>query len=288
MKSDAGVQVNGRRAWYGTGGTAWRVGQPLLVFVHGAGQDHTVWSLQARSFGRQGWNTAAVDLPGHGRTEDDPKLESIEAYASWLAGFIGEIAQTAEQPVVVAGHSMGSCVAVNFAAARPEALVGLALLGAGESTPVNQRLLDDTLARPERAHRFITAFGHGRNAHFGGAENPGLWNIGATIALLERAAPEVLHRDFNACNDWAGGVVAGEIRCPTMVISAAADRMTPPRAGQSLAEAIVGARFEVLPGAGHMMMAEAPDAVTRTLAGFLASLTLERMVDQGRQPGAEQ
>ena len=38
-----------------------------VVFIHGAGMDHTVWTMFARHFARHGRNVIAVDLPGHGR-----------------------------------------------------------------------------------------------------------------------------------------------------------------------------------------------------------------------------
>jgi pimeloyl-ACP methyl ester carboxylesterase len=46
--------------------------------------------------------------------------------------------------------------------------------------------------------------------------------------------------------------------------------MTPLRAGKALADAIPGARLEVLPGAGHMIPTEAPRALLKLLRGFLA------------------
>ena len=52
--------------------------KPSLVFIHGAGFDHSVWTLYARHFSRHDWNVIALDLPGHGRS-DGPVLESIEA-----------------------------------------------------------------------------------------------------------------------------------------------------------------------------------------------------------------
>ena len=41
--------------------------KPAIVFVHGAGLDHSWWGLQSRYFGYHGWNVLACDLPGHGR-----------------------------------------------------------------------------------------------------------------------------------------------------------------------------------------------------------------------------
>ena len=134
--------------------------------------------------------------------------------------------------------------------------------------PVNDKLLDDTLNQPLDAHRFITAFGYGRGAHFGGAEAPGIWLLGSARALLEHCEPAVLHRDFAACNEWSA---AGEIDCEALVISGAADRMTPSKSGRALAQRLE-ARFELVPDCGHMLMAESPGRVTRILRSFLDPL----------------
>ena len=53
-----------------------------VLFLHGTGQDHTIWVLPTRYFARHDRNVLAVDLPGHGRSGGKP-LESIEAMADW-------------------------------------------------------------------------------------------------------------------------------------------------------------------------------------------------------------
>ena len=47
--------------------------------------------------------------------------------------------------------------------------------------------------------------------------------------------------------------------------------MTPPKIGRALAEKIAGSHTVVIPGSGHMMMSEAPDAVLDALIGFFKS-----------------
>jgi pimeloyl-ACP methyl ester carboxylesterase len=264
------VSVKGKAVAYGTGGVAWRGAQPLLVFLHGAGGDHTVWALQARALAQHGWNVAAPDLPGHGRSADAPGLHSIEAHADWAAAFASALAPG--QPAAWIGHSMGACLALTLAARHPAQCAALALVGAGETMRVNPELLDDTLHHKERADAFVAAFGHGKGAHFGGAAAPGIWMIGATRALLARCAPAALHRDFAACNAWEGAPLTARVRCPVLVVSGDADRMTPPKAGQALAKAIPGARYQLLSGAGHMMMLETPGALTGALRAFFDPL----------------
>jgi pimeloyl-ACP methyl ester carboxylesterase len=263
------TQAGVGRLAFGTGGVAWVPGQPLLLMLHGAGGDHTVWALQARAMARHGWNVAAPDLPGHGGTADDPALASIEALADWCARWQDLL----RVPVAaVAGHSMGACIALTLAARHPGRVSALALLGAGESMRVNPELLDDSLNHKERADAFVASYGHGRGAHFGGAAVPGIWMLGATRALLERCPPAVLHRDFAACNAWEGDALAAKLRCPVLVLAGEADRMSPPKSGQTLASKIAGARFEVLPGTGHMLMAENPGGVTAALRRFFDPL----------------
>lgn len=270
------LEIQGRTAYCGTGGSVWQEGLPLALLLHGAGSDHTVWALQARSLAQHGWNVAAPDLPGHGASEDLDGIRTIADYAAWTADFAGAAAERAgSRELAIVGHSMGACIAVDVAARLDGRASRLALLGAGETLRVNPGLLADTLKRPLDAHRFIAAFGHGSGAHFGGAESPGLWMLGSTMALLDRCEPEVLHRDFAACNEWEGSESAPDVACPTLVVAGAKDRMTPPRAGRALADRIRGsdggAGFVTVADAGHMLMAEAPGAVTRCLRGFLGA-----------------
>ena len=262
----AEIQVDGHRVWYSTGGADWSPGRPLVILLHGAGGDHTVWALQSRALAQHGWNVAAADLPGHGRSEDQSGLDSVEALAAWTGRLIESLG---EVKAMLSGHSMGACIALTLAAREPERISALTLLGAGAAMPVSEALLHDTRDRPERAQAFITAYAHGRPSHFGGMDSPGIWLLGAGQALLERCPAPVLHRDFAMCGAWNGAPFAIQVRCPTLVLSGELDRMVPAKAGRDLAELIGGARFETISGTGHMMMGEAPGAVTRALRSFL-------------------
>ena len=50
-----------------------------------------------------------------------------------------------------------------------------------------------------------------------------------------------------------------EIAAPTLVLAGEIDILTPPRLGRATAEAIPGARFEVMPGEAHQPFQEVPD-----------------------------
>src|SRR4051812_2207078 len=106
------LQVAGRAVYASTGGQAFAADRPSVVFIHGAGMDHTVWALQTRWFAHHGRNVLAIDLPGHGRSAG-PSLRSIGEMADLVVGMIEAIG--AERAALV-GHSMGALVALKAAA----------------------------------------------------------------------------------------------------------------------------------------------------------------------------
>ena len=77
------LKVDGKQVYAATGGRTFDAGKPAIVFLHGAGLDHTVWQLPARSFAWHGHSVLAPDLPGHGRSEG-PALGSVADMAAWV------------------------------------------------------------------------------------------------------------------------------------------------------------------------------------------------------------
>jgi pimeloyl-ACP methyl ester carboxylesterase len=240
--------------------------RPTILFVHGAGMDHSVWSLQTRHFAYRGWNALAVDLPGHGRSGGEP-CGSIAALADWL----GSLIRVLDAPVVtLVGHSMGALIGLELAA-RPHAPVGgLALLGAATRMPVHPDLLAAAAGPGPRAADMICDWGFGPAGHLGGHGAPGSWMMGHARRLLEDATGPVLRTDLAACGAYEDGLAAAaKVRCPTLILAGELDRMAPARQGARLAEAIEDASFIALPLAGHMLMIEQPDATLDALVEFV-------------------
>jgi len=90
------------------------------------------------------------------------------------------------------------------------------------------------------------------------------------MRLLERTRAGVLHADLVACQRYAGGLAAAaKVQCPALLLLGTRDQMAPARDAAPLAQALHDARTVSLPGIGHAMMTEAPDAVLDALRGFL-------------------
>jgi len=258
------IRLDGRTAFAATGGRPFDPTLPAVVFIHGSGLDHSVWALHSRWFAYHGRTVLALDLPGHGRS-DGETLPTIAAMADWVAAVIAAagLAQAA-----LVGHSMGALVALEAAARHPKRVRALGLVGAAAAIPVHPDLLAASAANDHAAIDMVAIWGHGQHAGLGGSRAPGLWMLGGAIRVLERAKPGVLGTDLAACDSYRDGTqAAAKVTQPTALVLGERDLMTPLKAGRALAALIPSSRTVTLPGAGHMLMAEHPDAVLKALAG---------------------
>lgn len=242
--------------------------KPTLLFIHGAGLEHSWFGLQSRYFGYHGWNVLAVDLPGHGRSEGPP-IPSVAEMADWVFALLDSV--PIEKAAAV-GHSMGSLIALECAARHPQRIERIALIGSAYPMKVAGAFLDAAKNNDYSAYDMHTIWGHAPRAALGANPNPGMWMYGDTQARLERLAPGVLHNDLKACNDYAAGLAsAAKVKCPALFILGKRDAMTPLKGSLKLAESIAHSTSVIIDFSGHSLMAEAPDATLDALIEFLAA-----------------
>ena len=235
--------------------------KPTMVFVHGAGLDHSWFGLQSRYFGYHGWNVLAVDLPGHGRSAGPP-IATIAGMAEWLFLFLKS--NHIEKAAII-GHSMGALVALECAARQPDRVDRIALIGVAYPMKVGAAFLDAARRDHHDAFDMETIWGHAPRVPLGGNPNPGMWMYGDTLARLRRLAPGVLYNDLKACNDYE---LKGEVKCPALFILGRRDMMTPPKLAAELQKRLSSETVVIEPS-GHSLMAEAPDATLDALIKFL-------------------
>jgi len=261
------LAVDGRQAFAYTAAHALDRARPTVVFVHGAGLDHSHFGLQSRYFGYHGKNVLALDFPAHGRSAGAP-LPAVPEMADWVLRLL-DAAQLDKASVV--GHSMGSLVALECAARHPARIERIALLAACYPMKVTEAFLQAAKENRRDAHDMLNIWGHASRVALGGNPNPGTWMYGDTLARLARLAPGVLYNDLLACHTYAGGeVAAAKVKCPVLFVLARRDQMTPMRAGLEFAKLLPQAKTVQLGAAGHSVMTEDPDATLEALATFLA------------------
>lgn len=262
------VDVHGKKAYCYTGGKTFDPSRPAIVFIHGAQNDHSVWALQSRYFAHHGFAVLAPDLPGHGRS-DGPALRRVEDMAAWLLALLDA---AGVQQALLAGHSMGSLIALEACRQQPGRVSALALLGTTFPMKVSDALLETARSNEQGAIDMVNIFSHARAS----SPVPGAWVMGAARRLMQRMSAlnpqQLFYTDFAACNDYANGAAAAEAaKCPVLFVFGSKDVMTPPRSTTLLTSAIAHGKI-VTVDAGHAMMAEQPDAVLDALYGFATAI----------------
>jgi len=268
-------QLNGQDAYAYTGGKPFDAALPTIVFIHGAQNDHSVWGLQSRWFAHHGYGVLAVDLPGHGRS-GGAALASVGAMADWLLAVLDA---AGVRRALLAGHSMGSLVALEASLRAPDRVRGLAMLGTTYPMKVSDSLLATSRDDEDAAIDMVNIWSHSSIAHKPSSPGPGFSVLGGSRRLMQRMSainPDALfHTDFAACNAYANGeAAANAVRCPAVFIFGAKDMMTPPRSTKTLTGAIAHGKV-VTVDAGHSLMAEQPDAVLDALIAFAGRLEKE-------------
>src|SRR5919201_354507 len=256
------LSINGVDTFVATGGRPFDPSLPALVMLHGAGFDHSTWALHSRWFAHHGYSVLPPDLPAHGRSSGKA-LPTIADMADWTAALLD--AAGAPKAKLV-GHSMGSLISLETAARHPDKVSALSLIGTAATMTVGPDLLKAAEANSQDANDMVSIWGLGFNAELGGSLAPGLWMHGGAQAVLRACEPGVLFRDLSACNAYANALnAAASVKVPTTLILGERDMMTPAKAGKALAAAIPHAKTVVVPGAGHMIMAERPDELLAAL-----------------------
>jgi pimeloyl-ACP methyl ester carboxylesterase len=256
------INVNGSEVFAATGGKDFDASKPMVIFIHGAGFDHSTWALYTRWHAHNGYSVLAPDLPGHGLSGGTP-LTSVADMADWVAALID--AGGAKKARLV-GHSLGSLIAIETAARHPDKVTSLGLIAAATAMPVTDALLSAAKANSPDAISMMSIWGFGHRAGMGGSLSPGNWMMGKGVRVLEAAKPGVLFADLSASNAYDATEAAKKITAPAIIVLAERDLMTPAKNGKALAALMPNAKTIVLPGAGHMLPAERPDDVLKAIA----------------------
>jgi pimeloyl-ACP methyl ester carboxylesterase len=231
-----------------------------IVLVHGSGADHRHWPEELLEL--PGYNVYFLDLPGHGRSIGQGR-DRMDAYADVVADFINE---RGLQRVTLGGHSLGSAIVQVLALRHPIWLEAIVLVGAGARLKVLPALLEQLATDFPAAVELICQ-------NLLGPEAP--------PALVEAERQRYLatdwrliHTDLLACNQFDVMERLGEISVPTLVVTGAADILTPVKYGQYLKDHIPGAHFVMIPQAGHLVAREKPAEFVQVVSDFLKGIAV--------------
>lgn len=242
-----------------------RDGLPV-VLIHSLALDRTIWDEVVPRLAPHA-SVLAYDCRGHGASGRMPGPYTPELFASDLAQLLDQLGW---RQVVVAGCSMGGCVAQAFAGMHTDRTLGLGLI--------------DTTAwyGPEAPKAWRNRADVGRTKGLGGLIDFQVTRWFGDRFRAERPQKvEAMKRVFLG-NDLGCYVAACEmlgdadlrdylprLRMPASVIVGEEDYATPVSAATDLAEAMVDATLTVLPEARHITPVEAPDRIAAELVNLL-------------------
>ena len=266
------LDVQGTRLYYETQGEG-----ETIAFLNGILMNAQGWVLQTRHLRRR-FRCLTHDFRGQLRSGRPPGPYSLEQHRD---DFIALLDHLEIERCHLVGTSYGGEVGLRIAADCPERITSLAVLaGTGEVEPELRRRAEDWLFvlenRPESFVREMLAEFYTPQFL---EENPGLV-VAAQVSLegcgddfyvaLRELVQSFLRLDLSDA--------LGRIRCPTLVVGAEKDRLKPVNMSRRLAEAIPGARLEIIPKAGHAVMIEAAEAVNQLLSDWMTSTHEEAAV----------
>lgn len=264
-------------------------GSEAIIFIHGLGGTHRHWQANLNAL-NDNFRTIAIDLPGYGASKlrEVPGDSLLHFFSSALAAFMDSLSI---RDAHICGHSMGGQLAMLFSLQHPERVKNLVLVApagletftVAEAAGLRQ-YAEATYPQPQPEEQIRAGYAMNFTQIPEAAEDliqerlrlnsssyyPIYANvlIGGVYGMLETPLADRLH----------------EIQSPTLIIFGEDDKLIPNRylhpgltteeVGRKGAEAIPGSRLKLIPGAGHLLMLEKPEAFNELVKDFLMKINV--------------
>ncbi len=239
---------------------------PTVLLLHSFPLDRAMWARQVSAISAEGFRVLAPDLPGFGQTPTpDGDAPSLDAYVASVVSLLD--AMGVGHPLVL-GLSLGGYVALRLAALHPNRVGALVLADtrAAADAPDARasRVVNLSLVRSKGAGALIRKMIPMVLA--GSAPDTVKTTV---VAIGERQSPEGISYALLAMRDRPDGTEAlAGITAPTLCLVGDDDKVTPPSEVRAMADAIPGARFVEIAGAGHLSNFDAPEDFDREVLRF--------------------
>ncbi|HLH98528.1 MAG TPA: alpha/beta hydrolase [Xanthobacteraceae bacterium] len=233
-----------------------------IALIHSLAMDHSFWTPVVERLGVSAC-VLTYDCRGHGRSDKPRGSVTVEAHADDLAALMDAVGWST---AVVAGASMGGCIALAFAIRQAKRVAALGLIDTtawyGPDAPKNWE---------QRASAALTG-GLAKLTDFQvtrwfsdkfRADNPQV--VAESVDIFVRNDAEAYAatcRMLGAC-DLRSGLTS--ITAPTAILVGEEDYATPLAMAQAMHKGIAGSTLTVLPGARHLTPLERPDEIAAAL-----------------------
>jgi len=232
--------------------------QKTIIMIHGAGGSTATWFMQHRGLS-ENLHVVALDLNGHGRTQDRPDENLVDSYLEDIDSIVSQY----EEPIL-AGHSMGGALIQLYALQNPGILSGLVLVATGAKLRVADMVFDLLDTDFEGYLGAVEKFMFHKNTSRDLLE--------ASVVEVRKCPVPVIRRDFELCNAFNAMDRLKEIQIPTLIIVGAQDMMTPVKYSQYMHDNIEKSKLIVIEKAGHSVMLEQSSKVNNEILSWAKNL----------------
>ena len=255
-------QIENKNIFASDTGQGIDIKKKTIIFLHGSGLSHIVWSLTEQFFSNKNFNVLSIDLPGHGNS-DGPCLDSIEKIADWLERIFSKLDLN---NLILVGHSQGCLEILEYASKYKDRLNKLVFIGGSNKMPVHPDLIELAQNGDSDAVKLMMKWGYEGSKKFIGG------NPVEKIIQSPRDISEILAVDLNACNNYSNGAEAAKtINFPSLLIFGELDKMVNLEKGKKFGDLIKNSTTHVIKGCGHMIMIEKAFEMREKILEFLNS-----------------
>ena len=255
-------QIENQNIYASDAGQGIDVKKKTMVFLHGSGLSHIVWSLTEQFFFNKNFNVLSLDLPGHGNS-DGPCLDSIEKIADWLEEVFKKLNLN---DLILIGHSQGCLEILEYAHKYKSRLKKLIFVGGSNKMPVHPDLIELAKNGDSDAIKLMMKWGYEGSKKFIGG------NPVEKIIQSPRDISEILAVDLIACNNYLNGFEAAKkINLPSLVILGELDKMVNLESGKKFSNLLENSTTHIINECGHMIMIEKAFEMREKILKFLES-----------------
>jgi pimeloyl-ACP methyl ester carboxylesterase len=264
------IEINRINIDYRDGGA----GIPV-IFIHAFPLDQSMWDEQLAAL-KNHCRVITIDLRGFGKSDMPDGTCSMDQMASDVRGLMFALGI---DRAVLAGLSMGGYVSLAFYRNYPEAVRGLVLADTRASADAaearERRLKSAEKAEREGARAIADDMAPLLLGRSTVESRPDI--VKRVRAMIEANSPQAIaaaQRGMAGRRDSTA--ILGGIDFPTLILVGAEDQLTPVAEAEALRNAIPGARFHVIEGAGHLSNLEQPARFNSNLIEFIETMGAQR------------
>ncbi len=219
--------------------------------------ESATWGLsKVRDELARNYCVTAIELPGFGLSATNTRTQSVQDLAGTAAKAVDQIVS---EKITLIGTSFAANVAFWYPLQAPDKVECLILISPTAILP------NEAQPASNRGERCLQMLAHPENLPDLATIDPAIWAKPATWAKEE----ELERRLNGGTHDVAVEARLGEVRCPTLVVFGANDKIVAPEAARVYRERIPNSNISFVYDSGHLIEAERPSALIKAIGEYV-------------------